>query len=487
MARKLSVIALILVVLYALAGFVLLPWWLERAIPERLAQHMGWQATIEEVKVNPFAMSIKATGLAADDSDGERVLAFDRLYVNLSVLRLATGIVAFQNFELDEPFARLDLREDYSVNFARDWQANNPAAEDQPEPEAEPSDPVKLFLDRLRIAGGEVLFRDFSQSEPEEFQILPLDLTLNDLATWPREDSESSYYLLAVIGSQTVEWEGEFSLAPFYSSGNLRVADVSHTTLAHFLKPFLPYALRDGNLTVSSDYELGYGEQFSLSTSGGEVTITDLALALAADSDAELLRSERIYIPDIGFGLISRELSVGTVTLDNARLGLERNEEGLLNLLRPFAGDDGTAEESAPDTASGDTPFRWSLAGVELKNGQVNWLDNQPASAVNLSLEALNLSVGRLSYELAEPVAYEAGLTLADGGRVNLRGQTTLQPFTLGAGMSIVDLNLAQLDPYLGDLTNLSLRDGLLSLDGNLDLDNQQAPLTGTFSGNGQV
>ena len=497
MVRKLSIGVVILVLLYALAGFVLLPWWLERALPERLAQHMGWQTTVEEIKVNPFAMSVEAVALAADDSDGNSVLAFDRLYVNLGVLRLATGIVALQNFELTSPYVRVDLRDDYSVNFARDWQANNPAPEEQPEAgaDAEEPDPVKVFLDQLRITGGEVLFRDFSHSEPKEFQISPLDLALNDLATWPREDRQSDYYLQAAIGSQTVEWEGDLTVSPFYSSGYLRIADVSHTTLAHFLGPYMPYALRDGNLTVSSEYELRSGEQFSLSTSGGEVTVTDVALSMAADSETELLRSRRIHIPDVAFGLINREVSLGTVTLDELQLGLERDRDGLLNLLRPFEGDGDTDSDSdsdpdrneAPDTVSSDTPFLWSVAGVELKNGRVNWLDNKPASAVDLTLEKLNVTVGRLSDDMAEPVDYEAGLALADGGRVSLRGQTTLQPFTLEAGVSVADLNLAQFDAYLGDVTNLSLRDGLLSLDGNLDLDNQQEPLTGTFSGTGQI
>lgn len=487
MARKLSITVLILVLLYALAGFVILPWWLERTIPDRLARHMGWQATIENVQINPFAMSFEASALAAEDGDGQRVLAFDRLFVNVGVLQLATGIVALDNLELEEPFARLDLRADYSINFAHDWQANNPAAEEPAQEQTGPSAAVKLFLNRVRISGGNVLFRDYSQSELQEFRISPLDLALNDLATWPREDSESDYNIVAAIGSQTIEWEGDLSIAPFYSSGYLRIADVSQITLSHFFQPYLPYALRDGTLTVSTRYSLSSGEQFSLSTSEGELEIREAALAMTADSDSELLRSGRIYIPGIEFSLINRELAVGTVAIDEVVLGLERDEEGLLNLLRPFAGDDSGAPEDTSGKAADDSPFYWSLAGLELNNAQVKWRDNQPESAVDLTLEQLNLNIGQLSHRLADPVDYEAGLALAGGGQVNLRGQTTLQPFTLEAGVGVADLNLALLDPYLGEVTNLALADGLLSLDGNLSLDDQQDPLTGTFSGTGQI
>jgi len=492
LARKLSITALILVVLYALAGFVILPWWLERAIPERLERHMGWQATIENVQINPFAMSLEASALAAEDGDGEPVLAFDRLFVNVGVLQLATGIVALDNLELDEPFARLDLRADYSVNFARDWQTNNPAAEAPVPEETGTAAALKLLLSRARITGGSVLFRDFSQSELQEFRISPLDLALNDLATWPREGSESDYNITAAIGSQTIEWKGDLSVAPLYSSGYLQIADVSQKTLSHFLQPYLPYALRDGSLTVSTRYSLSSGEQFSLSTSEGDLELRDVALAMAADSENELLRSGRIHIPGIEFSLFNRELSVGTVAIDDVVLGLDRDEEGVLNLLQPFPEDDGgvsedPAGEDAPGTAAGDSRFYWSLAGLELNNGEVNWRDNQPETAVDLSLKQLNLSIGQLSQRLADPVKYEAGLALASGGRINLGGQTTLQPFTLEAGLSVADLNLAALDSYLGEVTNLALADGLLNLDGNLDLDNQQDPMTGTFSGTGQI
>ena len=71
LTRNLVIGFLILVVLYALAGFLLLPWWIERAIPEQLAQRMGWQSQIESVRVNPFALSVETVGLSAQDAEGE--------------------------------------------------------------------------------------------------------------------------------------------------------------------------------------------------------------------------------------------------------------------------------------------------------------------------------------------------------------------------------------------------------------------------------
>jgi len=43
-ARNILIVVLVLVVIYAIAEFALLPWWLERTLPGRLEQHMGWKA-----------------------------------------------------------------------------------------------------------------------------------------------------------------------------------------------------------------------------------------------------------------------------------------------------------------------------------------------------------------------------------------------------------------------------------------------------------
>ncbi|WP_227515414.1 DUF748 domain-containing protein [Marinobacter salinus] len=243
LTRNLVIGFLILVVLYALAGFLLLPWWIERAIPEQLAQRMGWQSQIESVRVNPFALSVETVGLSAQDAEGKEVVGFDRLFLDLGFFQLLRGIVGFQAIQLQEPFIRLDLLEDYSVNFARDWQNHN-SPSDQPQETG--AEPPKLYFQQIVVDGGELLFRDFSQKTPAEFQITPLDLTLNDLATWRRDGRDSDYSLLAAIGSQTIEWEGDLSVAPLYSKGSLRIVGVGSDTLKHFLAPYLPYDLRGG-------------------------------------------------------------------------------------------------------------------------------------------------------------------------------------------------------------------------------------------------
>lgn len=492
--RNLLIGSLVLLVLYSLAGFLVLPWWLKRALPDQMEQHMGWQTDVGDIRSNPFALSVEALELSAQDNDNERVLGFDRLYINLDFFELIQGVVGFEAIELEEPFIRLDLLEDYSVNFARDFQTASEREEGKPTEPAEAEEdqaPPSLYFHQITVNGGVLLFRDFTQSEMAEFRITPLDLTLSDLATWQRDDRSSDYHLQAAVGSQTLEWQGDLSITPLYSSGNLAISDVDYKTLGHFLAPYLPYDLRGGNVTARSDYELQASDVLYLTTSNGKLSVEDLAVAPGTQTEQARLTTASIAIDDIGFDLNSREARVGEITLEQPDIALARNKAGEIDWIAAFdafAKESGKAESDTeePDRTS-EQPFRWSLAGIKVSGGRVLWQDQQPASPAELSLEQLSFSTAGISSEMEDPISYQLQAALASGGTLSLNGQLAPQPFTLEAAIAGSDIRLAAFEPYLQEAANLAIAGGTLGLDGNLDLDRQQEPLTGTFSGTAEV
>ncbi|MGO1692792.1 MAG: DUF748 domain-containing protein [Marinobacter sp.] len=490
--RNLVIGALVLIVLYSLVGFLLLPWWLKRALPDQLEQHMGWQAEVGDISSNPFALSVEALSLSAQDGNNEKVVGFDRLYINLNFFELFRGVVGFEAIELEEPFIRLDLLEDYRVNFARDFQTASAEKRNPPIEQTEPEEdqaPPSLYFQQFTVNGGELLFRDFTQPEMAEFRITPLDLTLNDLATWQRDDQNSDYHLQAALGNQTIEWQGRLSVTPLYSNGSLAISGVDHKTLGHFLAPYLPYDFRGGKVTVRSDYELQFSDTLFLSTSKGQVSVQDLAVALDKQSEQPRLSTAAIAVEDIGFDLNTLEATVGPISLEKPDIALARNKTGEIDWVAAFAAftKNSANKEPATEAPPAERALRWSLAGIDVSGGRVLWQDQQPGSPAELALEQLSLSTGDISSEMEDPMRYKLQAALSSGGKLSLNGQMTPEPFTLEAGISGSGILLAAFEPYLQESANLAVADGSLALDGNLDLDGQQDPLTGTFSGTAEV
>lgn len=486
--RNLAVVALILVLLYALAGFLVLPWWLKQAVPEQLNAQMGWQSELAELRVNPFALTVELTELSADDGAGEKVLGFDRLLVDLGFFQLFRGVVSFQDIRLQEPYVRVDLLDDKRINFVRDWQTSQPDEPQAAEPAsgADTETPPRLLVQQLVIDGGELLFRDFSQAEPAQFRITPLDLSINQLATWPREAGGSRYSLIAALGEQIIEWDGELSITPLYSEGRVKVSDLNHETLAHFLAPYLPWQLRDGLVTVESRYQLGGREPFELIVSDGKLAIRDLALALAASDEAPVLAAEGIEIDGIGFDLTAGEARTGVIRLDQPFVAAARDGQGVIDWLASMP--TAAREDAQSDRPATDAPgLRWSVQGVEVAAGRLCWRDQLPERPAEIELTDLDVTLGGLSHRLDEPVSYRLDAMLVSGGRLSANGQLTPAPFTLESALSGSEVALAVLEPYVQQGVNLALAGGRLGFDGNLDLDSQDDPMTGTFSGTAEI
>ena len=54
---KITIIAAILVVLYTLVGFFLLPFLIERYLPGMLGKSLNYEVSLKQVKINPFTMT----------------------------------------------------------------------------------------------------------------------------------------------------------------------------------------------------------------------------------------------------------------------------------------------------------------------------------------------------------------------------------------------------------------------------------------------
>lgn len=502
--RLAVVVLFVLLLSYALGGFLLLPWWVQKNLPHYAQQHLGWDATVGEVHANPFTFSAELRNLQANDANGEPVLAFQRLYVNLSAFDLFNGTAGFQAVELEQPMLRLDVLASGQLNLLRDWQ-QAPARAEQPADYAdiqrsvEPSDTrpsrPRVYLQQGDLSAGTLVLRDFSQNSSQddgqndsvEFRITPLTFSLQNLATWARPGDIGEYRVEAMLDQQALSWQGSFEVDPMYSRGSLSVDNVGPDVLSYLLAPYMPYQVRSGRVSLSTDYQWQAGQPMELLTQHGKLTFDDATLALAAKPGEVAFRSGALTVDQIRLDLAAKRIEAGKIEFDGPELSLNRSASGDIDWLvagsQPTVnGATGVADQ--PGSGSG---FDWSVAGVDIRDGQLSWRDQVPANAAELQLNGLNLSLGALTSHLDEPVNYQAEAALASGGKLDLNGQFTMRPFNLEMAIAGNELALPAFAPYVQQRMAVELPAGLLSLDGSLNLDQQHRPLTGTFSGSASV
>ncbi|MGQ7273016.1 DUF748 domain-containing protein [Marinobacter sp. V034] len=486
----LALVFTLLFVLYVIVGFVGVPWWLERNLPPMLKENMGWETTIDNIDFNPFLLTLDVTGFKAKDDTGTDVVTLEKLHTDVAYFKLFTGTVGFENITLVRPFTRIDLLQDYGINLAKDWNSrhSDDTPEDAPNDTADDS-PLRVYFDEIALQEGHIRFRDFSTDKNQTFDIQPLNLDLNDLATFNDGSEDSDYQLSAAIDKQQIKWEGSMALRPFRSNGSVELTDITYSTLWHFAEQYAPYVVDNGSLSLKTDYAMHGGEQFDLQTRNGELSIKNISARLA-DSDTPFAKLASLAVSDIGFSLTERALSIDSIALSGLDGSVSRSEDGTINLMQPYAQSEQEPEEPAAGAGEpeSDSPeFRWNINSITLADSKLNWQDNSLATPANLSVSDLNIEIGQLKGNQEDPVPYELNLKTGEQGTLSVKGQTTLSPFTLEASLALDKIALAPFEPYVQDSADLKLNNGLLTVNGKLDLDDQTPTLTGTFNGSGQI
>ena len=75
----------VLLALYAIVGFLVLPPIVRRVAQKQISAQLNRTATIESVKINPFALTATVRGLLIKDNDGEPFVSLDEVYVNFQL------------------------------------------------------------------------------------------------------------------------------------------------------------------------------------------------------------------------------------------------------------------------------------------------------------------------------------------------------------------------------------------------------------------
>ena len=170
------------VVLYALLGFFLAPWLVEKFSTDAVQETLGTELSFDEVAINPFVLSLEINGLALDEPDGSPFLTIERIFVNFQLSSLFRWAFTFREFHIESPEVRLARDGDGNFNVAFLVQ-ESPEPEDAGE-EAE-SGPVRLFIHDFAIRENLIDWSDEVPPEPVVARFGPVNIDIADLNTLP--------------------------------------------------------------------------------------------------------------------------------------------------------------------------------------------------------------------------------------------------------------------------------------------------------------
>jgi hypothetical protein len=390
---------------FAGLGFLAAPMLLKSILPNQLSQVLHRQVTIQQIEINPFALSARVAGATVMADGGKEVAGFDELFVNLSsasVFKLAVVVDEIRVQGLRLAVSRVaDGRYDIS-DLLDEWM--------QPTDEPE-SEMPRFSLNNIQLLGGQLVFDDLPAGKTHTVSDIALTLPFVSSLPYQAEILVKPAFSAKINGAE-LALTGDSK--PFSETRESRLnLDLDQFDLAGlqpYLPDSLPFRLKGGSL--DSELKAMFAEAsdgiYSI-TVAGALHVSGLAVSDAGGQP--LLGWKRLDIDIEMADPLNRKVAIGRIALDGPEVGLAVNSRGEFNVLQlvekmtaPAPKSGVQSPDKKPEAAK---PFEWSLGEFALTDGLLRWRDESNPTPVIGAVRKLQVRVGQVDGKLVKPIAID--------------------------------------------------------------------------------
>ncbi|MCC5887713.1 MAG: DUF748 domain-containing protein [Gammaproteobacteria bacterium] len=459
-------ILLPLLALYALVGYLLIPWTLMRLAPDRVASALDASLEMGDIHFDPFRFRLviyepRLTGpLDSAEFAAEDVVTADRIEARLLFrsLRHLAPVIAL---EIDAPTLHVEHAADAAINLT---------ALIRPPEDPEPAGATATIgLQRLLISKGRVTVVD--RSRPEPFVASAGDIGMDLRELWLPTGEPGPFWLALNIDGAALDVRGELSATPELDL-TVTLVDLPLALAERWLAGAGPPDRLRGSLHGSGRVTLREdgiprltGGQFQLH--GLDISLpTEMALAgISMDAQLRLLRLDAV-----AGDLWPLDLDLGHLGLNQGQISIEHRS---VEPAAPTA----TADEASADTAP--PPLALRLAGFTAADIHL------AATDANLPIPArLDVGLRRISAEglhwpatAGRAAAMAVDATLAPHGHSTFAGSLDLAASRLEGRLDVSRLPLPAFAPWVHAFTRLDLKSGEVGQRADLRLDWDAQPM----------
>ena len=214
------------------------------------------------------------------------------------------------------------------------------------------------------------------------------------------------------------------------------------------------------------------GADFQLTLSDAAVSLSGLALSSGEQTHLKLAQ---LGFTDADLDLAERRVGIGRLYAQEGQLQLTRDRGGQFNIVTLLPRFDAPARPPGPQAAAAEKPWRILARNVELSQFGAEVADQ--GTGVKVHVVDLAAKLEGASSDLGQPVKFDAGLSLREGGQFSAQGSAVPATGALQAEVRVRRLALAPLQPVLARYLKLKIAGGNGSAQGRITAGAKEASL----------
>lgn len=465
-------------VVLTLFAFFGLPPLMRSFLVRTLSDTLHREVTIQQIKINPFTLSLTVRGVVVKDRETPDTFAsFDQLFINLQSLSAFRWALLLKEVRLDRPYIRIVRHQDGSYNFSDllGTDSSNQGSD---------TTQRKFSLNNVWIVDGSVDLID--QPKHTNHTVRELNIAVPFISNYPYYiETSAEPRISATINGSHYILEGKTK--PFASSHqtafDIEIADLD---IPHYLA-YVPlktnFTIRSGKLTVKAQLSFIQHPQPAL-TVAGRVALRQLSVSDAQDRPL-------LTLPVVDVVLAPTEPLAGlfhmaSVTLESPELFITRDPSGITNVQTLFPKN----SDAPTDVTTHDTPapVKVDIDTFQLSKGMLSFSDaaaampftteklagdDTPAKPVGIVAEDISVRADNLTNATGRQGTTAVSFRLKKGGTASVEGPVGLTPLSARLAVHLKAIDLRPFQPYFTDRVKIHVTRGAVSTKGSLSISGQ--------------
>jgi len=460
--KKILIGFIIFFVVFTLVGFFVLPPILKSILIKQLSQNLHRDVTINQIKINPYALSVTARDLMITDrGSSETFVSCEEIFLNLQSLSALRMALILKEIRLTKPFIKITRHQDMSYNFSDLIEKK----EAKP-PEKEKLKPLRFSLNNIRIENGSIDFFD----EPKQTKHTIRELNIGV----PFLSNILSYVQIYV----QPEFSAKINGTPYSIQGKTKpFADSLETSLDINIKDldipyYIAYVPTKMNFKIVSAF-LDTQTKISFIEIKGKkpslIVVGNVSLKKIAVDDQQnkpLLRLPLFEISIAESELLSKVIHLAKVSIQSPELEIRRDAKGTLNVLSFLPETKET--KPTPKKEGESTPLSIDVDEVQLAGGKISFSDLTPSEHFTIAAKNLELRVENISTAKNSKSKFSLSLLLDKKGKISTTGSIGIDPIAAELKMDMKGIGIGLFQSYFTDKVKVTVTGGTFSTTGNL-------------------
>ena len=457
-AKKIVIGLIVLFAVFTLVGFFVLPPIVKSVLTKQLSENLHRDVTIDQIKINPYSLSISVRGLTIKDKgSSETFVSFGEIFLNFQSISALRRALIFSEIRLTQPYIKITRNQDESYNFSDLLEKKESKP---PEKEKSKSKPLRFSLNNIRIENGSIDFWDGPVQIKHTVRELNIGVPfISNIPSYINRFVQPHFS--AKINDTAYVLEG--TTKPF--------ADTRETSFDINIKDldipyYLAYAPTKMNFKIVSAFLDTQAKLSFIETKDKKPSVTisgNVSLKKIAVDDGK--NKPLLKLPLLGVSIapsepITKVIHLSKISIQSPELDIRRDEKGVANVQTLFPETKET--KPAPKKVEESAPLTLDIDEIHLAEAKVSFSDLSRSKPFKTILNPIDLKVDHFSNVKDKKTAYALSIKTEAKENISLQGEFTMDPLGAEGTLEIKSVPLKKYAPYYRDNILFDIEDGRL-------------------------